>query len=485
MTSLRLPTAPAEYLSPRALPFPRERAGAERPVAALPASVFTVATLLDDAHAEQVMPALLDFSRTIGAPVDWRAIPSAFARGGTVGRIGVPQEVSALMHQQRVVIGSTLGGDPLAPVARLWRGMQRRADVLIDLRACRTMPGSAADRAGIERDVLLMSQRVQERSTAKRTAARSDAESADQWTRARAAAEIAFRLAAAEGRRLLLVLPVGRGTESQQLLTDALERQARLHRLPAPRTVKAGLLSALLTGDAGRERLLVVSVMPIEELSATACEAVGETGPWPVVSLGRDATFYDMPQHASGELNPLPFLLVLGQVLQRGNRADLSRSLMESVTLTEAARARMVEELGAPITVPVDAYLRGVLTNWGRTSLGHAVRERRRTDRDRPLIAGLRLRIETSHSAAAMREKLASALLHAGLEVASVRGADAGIDSMLSAFEVRIRSRLGEPALGDAAAEALAGALDRDLRCVAIEPWVPALTGERIRARTA
>ena len=60
---------------------------------------------------------------------------------------------------------------------------------------------------------------------------------------------------------------------AQQSFADALERQARVHRLPSPRIVKAGLLAALLCGESSTARWLVASVMPMSELSALATEA--------------------------------------------------------------------------------------------------------------------------------------------------------------------------------------------------------------------
>lgn len=295
---------------------------------------------------------------------------------------------------------------------------------------------------------------------------------------------MAYSLAVTENRKLLLVLPVGRGTAAQQFFTDALERQARLHRLPSPRTVKAGLLSALLLGDGGRERWLVTSVMSIEELSLTAAEAVGDTGPWPVLSFGRTASFYDMPAQAPGEcIDPLPFLLVVSSLLQRSGRAEVARTLMHASLMTASAVTRMREEIGTSLHVPLDAWMAGVMANWGRTPLAPAPRERRASERrEVPVVAGLRLRIETSLSATGVREAVNTAVMPAGLEVASVRAAEASLATSGSAFDVRVRSRLGEPPLSDSAAGALVRALGSPLRCVAVEPWNPAAT-ERPRAR--
>lgn len=444
---------------------------------------LSFATLSDDSRLTDVIQAVQSFAQTIGVPLDWRAIPSELARGGTVGRIGVPQAAIGSMLQQKVLIGSGCG-DPLAPVSRLWRGLQRKADVLVDMRQCSTLPGSAADRAAMDRDVMLFSQRVSERGGARRFVA-SDTESADQWARARHAAEIAYRMAATDGRKLLLVLPVGRGTESQRFFTEAIERHARVQRLSAPRVVKAGLLAALLTGDAGRERLLVASVMSIDELSATASEAIGDTGPWPVLSLGRQASFYDMPRSEAGTVDPVPLLLVLENMLHRSGRTDVARSLLQATVMTSAALTRMRDELGAPIDLATDAFLRGVVANWGRAPITGATRERSAVASRAPVVAGLRLRVETPFTAAAISEVVSAALMPAGLEVASVRSVESGSHTSRATFEVRVRSRLGEPALSDAAAQALVGVLGPTLRCVSVEPWIPAANSDRAQSRSA
>lgn len=484
MTSAHQTTFPAPHGTSLGRTSVTERRPAEATLRPIGVPELAVATLLEQPDMQSLLPSVHDFAASIGAPLDLRGIAADLARGGTVGRIGVPQAATAMMLQQRVVIGATRGGDPLAPVARLWRGLQRRAGVLVDVRQCCTMPGSAAHRAGVERDVVLFSLRVLERSAARRLPTDA-ADSADHWTRARQGAELAYRLAMADNRSVLLVHQVGRGTEGQQFFGDALERQARQHRLPAPRSVKAGLLSALLTGESGRERWLVVSAMSIDELSATACEAIGDTGPWPVVSLGRDATFYDMPSSTSGAATPLPMLLVLADLLRRAGRTDAARLLMESITLTTAALTRMREELGAPLEVPADAFLRGVLTNWGRLPLTLAPRDRRSVDRDVQVVSGLRLRMETTLTSAALRDAVSAALMPAGLEVASVRSLDAAPARATAEFEVRVRSRLGEPPLTDEAAHALVGVLGPSLRCLGVEPWPAGAASDRSRARTS
>lgn len=455
----------------------------ERPLRALEPAGVSFATLVEDSRLDGVVESVLEMLRTVGAPLSGKSISTELARGGTVGRIGVPHEALRVMSQQRVVIGGSIGTNQLSPVSRLWRGLQRRADVMVDVRQCTTLPGSNADLAGHQRDVLLFSQRMLE-GTSRRRANGADADAAGLWSRARHAAEMAYSLAVTENRPLLLVLPVGRGTASQQFFTDALERQARLHRLPSPRTVKAGLLSALLTGDRGRERWLVASVMSIEELSATAVEAVGDTGPWPMLSFGRAASFYDMPAQPLGEpIDPLPFLLVVSSLLQRGGRADVARTLLHASLITASAVTRMREELGTAFHVPLDAWMAGVIANWGRMPVAPVARERRASARrPLPVVAGLRLRIEASMTATGVRDAVSAAVMPAGLEVASVRAADAGATSGVSGFDVRVRSRLGEPPLSDSAAGAVVRALGVPLRCVAVEPWNPAAS-DRPRGR--
>ena len=332
-----------------------------------------MATLLADEQTEIVARRVQEFMATIGVALDMRHLPATLARGGTVGRIGVPQPAVSLMLDQRVMLGRTHGGSPLAPVTRLWRGLQRRADVLLDVIQSTTFPGSNAAAAGNQRDVLLVAHRVHERAV---RAAPGDAQSADQWMRARDAAEHVYRLASADGRPVMLVLPIGRVTLTQQLFTDALERHARLHRAPAPRTVKAGLLSALLCGESACARWLVASVMHIDELTALTTEAIGDTGPWPVMSIGRDATFYDLPAAESDGDGASALLLVMASLLHRNCQTDLAQTLLRAVQTTTAAAARMREELGTDFRVPTEAFLHGILANWGRSDSAEESRPR-------------------------------------------------------------------------------------------------------------
>jgi len=442
-------------------------------------STFSIATLLDESHHAPALQAVRDFAHSLGVPLDSQSIPTHLARTGVVGRIGVPREAGTTMLRQRVVVGATVGADPLAPVSRLWRGLQRRADVLVDMRRFRTLPGSDAAVAGVERDVLLFSQRVTERATQRREVPAAT-DTADQWTRARHAAELAYRQASAEDRQLLLVLPVGRGTDAQRLFSDALVRQARLQRLAPPRVVKAGLLAALLTGEVGRERVLAASVMSIDELTAVAAEAIGDCGPWPVVSVGQRATFYDMPSAFVAGPEPLPLLLVLATMLQRDGRGDFARQLQHSVQLTLAALMRMRDELGTAFSPPANAFLSGVLANWGRMPISTSSA----TATVPPPVQGLRLRIATELDTAAVRDTVNAALLTAGVEVASVRTLDLLAERGSAMLEVRLRGRLGEPVVPDAAARALSHALVPSMRCVSLEPWSPGAPGDRARTRT-
>ncbi len=478
MTSANFSVTPEAQPSTRLRRDPRLQAAAARMALPVDASTLSIATLLDASHHAPALEAVLEFARSLGVPLDAQNIPADLARTGVVGRIGVPRDAGRTMLRQRGVVGATVGADPLAPVSRLWRGLQRRADVLIDMRRFLTLPGSDAARAGVDRDVLLFSQRITERATPRREGATST-NTADQWTRARHAAELAYRHALAEDRQLLLVLPVGRGTDAQRLFNDALDRQARQQRLAPPRTVKAGLLSALLTGEAGKGRLLAASVMSIDELTAMATEAVGDCGPWPVVSVGQRATFYDMPSESTGIAQPLPLLLVLATMLQREGRGDLAQQLQESVWLTLAALTRMRDELGMVFSPPTDAFLRGVLTNRGRMPISTSPV----TASEVPTVQGLRLRIATELDAAAVRDRVNAALLTAGVVVASVRTLDLLDESRSAMLEVRLRSRLGEPVVPDAAAHALSQALIPSMRCVSLEPWSPGAAGDRVRAR--
>lgn len=425
---------------------------------------LAAATLFGDSARDAVLSAVQDFLVNAGAVLDLRSVPASLARARTVGRIGVPQDAAQIMMRQRTVIGANFGGDPRAPVARLWRGLQRRADVLIDARQCTTLPDSEANRSGNVRDVLLISQRFVERNDA-----HSERDSAQEWTRARDSAELVYRLAAAEQRTVLLVSPVGRGKRGQQQFIEALERQARVQRLPAPRMVKAGLLAALLCGESGSARWLVVSAMPIEELSDLTAEAIGDAGPWPVLSLGRGATFYSLPANTPRPDDPVPMLLVLVSMMQRSGRGALARSLFDAMLVTRAAEARMREELGMELSVPVDAFLRGVTANWGRSLADAAAAH---GSAAHPVASALRLRIESALVASAVRQAVNAAVMPAGLEVASVRSVDARGARNQTHHDVIVRSRLGEPPLSDAAALALVGTLGDDLRCIAVEPAV-------------
>jgi hypothetical protein len=363
------PTGPHQSPSVRAAP---------PPVRPLDAGIRVAALFADD-RLHEALEALAQLARRLGVPLDARAIPASLARSCSVGRIGVARDAAQIVAQQGVLIGTTFGGDPLAPVARLFRGLQRRAGVVVDVRPVVTLAGSIVAGTAYERDVLLFAQRSAERPAAGTTEADSD--HSRQRTYARDAAMLAYRMCVAERRRLMLVQPVGRGTRAQRLLVDALQLHAATHRLPPPRVIKAGVLAALLSGELGRERWLVASVMPIDELSEMLRATLGEMVAWPVVSYGRSASFYDLPVTAVDD--PVPVLLVLVSLLMRSGRRELALQLQSAVLTTSHARTRMAEELGVTqLRVPFDAFVNGVLANWGREPIAPPPRERRAAERD-------------------------------------------------------------------------------------------------------
>ncbi len=339
---------------------------------------LSAGVLVDDPALAALLGEIGDFLGHTGTQLDVQLIPPTLARGGTVGRIGVPDAAARVMLERSLVIGANRGADPLLPISRLWRGLQRRAGVFADIRASATLPGSAAARAGNECDVLLFSQRILDRAARPSDA---DGASAFEWNRARQAADLVYRLATSEQRDVIMVLPVGRGTGPQRYLADALERKARQHRMSPPRVVKAGLLSALLAGGSARARWLVTSVMPMDELIAMTDEAIGDTGPWPVLSIGTDASFFDLPAVRTSREQPLAVLLVVIGMLQRVGDAARARALLQSVRLTASAAERMEEELGTELHIPLASFLAGVLANWGRAPLSGGVRDRRRVPR--------------------------------------------------------------------------------------------------------
>jgi hypothetical protein len=341
------------------------------------ALMLSAAVLVDDAALAVLLRDMSAFFQQAGALIDLQTIPPTLARGGMVGRIGVPHEASAVMLGRRLVIGAHRGADPLSPVSRLWRGLQRRADVVADVRRCVALPGSAAERHGHEPDVVLFSQRISECAPRRS----DDGPSAFHWKRARQAAELAYRTAASEQRELLLVLPVGRGSGSQRYFADALERTARQHRLPPPRAVKAGLLSALLSGESAPARWLIASVMPMDELITIADEAIGDTGPWPVLSVGTNASFFDMPASRTAHEQPVAVLLALIGMLERIGDGARARTLLQSLRLTSSAVVRMEEELGTVLNVPAVSFLAGVMANLGRAPLPGSGGDRRRSAR--------------------------------------------------------------------------------------------------------
>jgi hypothetical protein len=327
-------------------------------------SKLPLAVLFDDSQQCQLLHSVQAFLSHVGVELALEGIPRDLACAGTVGRIGVPRDAEIVVQRQQVVIGAGFSEAPLKPVARLWRGLQRRADVIVDTRRCTTLPGSAAACAGNSRDLLLVSQRVVERRLRHSL---SDGQRAEHWARAREAAEIVYRAATSEKRTVLLVRPIGRGTGATQEFSDALERHARAQRLPAPRIMKAGLLAALLTGAGGDTRWLVASVVPIDELTGLVAEAIGDTGAWPLVSIGRAATFYDVPLRSVCPHDPTAMVLAIIDQLHRRGQSARASEMSEALVVTVAAVARMREELGGTLSMPTSAFLAGIRANWGRT----------------------------------------------------------------------------------------------------------------------
>jgi hypothetical protein len=472
--------SPSPFQNLRApLTGPVRDAQTPRPVPAATLSLdgqrVSLGSLIEAPDAHEAINALEHLASGLGLSFDHREISPASARRGTVGRIGVPQDAVAVMRRQRVLVGAMADNDALAPVARLWRGLQRRADVLVDLQRS---TGRSADRRGGERDLLLCAQRIVER-TSRRVSI--DAESAEQWTRARQTAELAYRIATAEGRQVLLVAPVGRGTDAQQFLAEAVERQARQQRAPMPRTVKAGLLAALLVGDHTREKLMVVSVMPMDELSALVTEAIGRAHVWPVMSLSADTSFYTIPVAEAGTTNFGALCLVLVSLIERAGRSDLAERVQQSLILSLEAAERMREELGSAMPVPHRALADAVLTNLDRALPGVTALPRRALELDPSTITGVRVRVETSLSAATLREQLLSALLPTGVDVASVRLVESvSAREDRTVYDVRLRTQLGETSLHDDAGAALITALGDNTRCISVEPWSPG-SAERTR----
>jgi hypothetical protein len=474
----------SSYTSARSpLSVPTRGTGAVHVTPALSLSLdpqrLSVGTLLDATDADVAAEGLQRLASGVGLPLDHRSISPALARGGTVGRIGVPQDAVAVMRRQRVLIGALNADDALAPVTRLWRGLQRRADVLVDLQHCSTAADDVRGPGTGARDLLLCTQRLFERATRRLSL---DAESADQWLRARQVAEMAYRIATADGRQVLLVSPIGRGTEAQQLLSEAMHRQARQQRAAAPRTVKAGLLAALLIGDHTRDKQMIVSVMPMDELSALVTEAIGQARRWPVLSVGAETSFYTIQVGADGTSDFGALCHVLVNLAQRAGRPDLAVRLQQALALSTAAADRMREELGAPLHVPATALADAVLANLDRAAPGGAALQKPLPP-DAATVTGVRVRVETILSAAAVRDQLTAALVPTGVEVASVRAVDAAQPATdRGVYDIRLRLQLGEVALGDNAGHALLALLECGARVLSVEPWIPGST-ERLRPR--
>ncbi|HYW49831.1 MAG TPA: hypothetical protein VE861_04445 [Gemmatimonadaceae bacterium] len=357
MSSSSYQTGTAAVVHASLVAAPSRRVAVDMPLPAGPITL-PLAALLDDKDGT-LLDTLMHFAARIGVALQAASIPASLARSGTVGRIGVPRESIALMLEKGMLLGSTIGSDALEPVPRLWRGLQRRAGVFVDLQRCGT-----AERAEM-RDVLLLSQRVPEWPGLRRSAGEGDTVAA-QWLRARQAAEVAYQRAVAEDRRVLLVTPIGRSTDAHRYLRDAMDRQARLHRLPAPRSVKAALLSSLIGAHDGDVRWLVASVTPIHELRTMMSEVLDDITPWPVLSIGTDVTCCDLRHRDTATRDPMSLLLALVTLLEEGGHRTHAATLLDAILLTDAASRRMREELGGTLDVPSNEFLDGVVANFGR-----------------------------------------------------------------------------------------------------------------------
>jgi hypothetical protein len=296
---------------------------------------------------------------------------------------------------------------------------------------------------------------------------------AQHWSHARDAADLICAAAVRDQRRVLLVDAIGRSTPSQRLFADALDREMRQRRMSPARCVRAGLLAAMLIPDRASAPLLVASTIGIEDLDAIASEALGDCGAWPVVHIGRHATFYDIPTLA--DATPVQvatsLLLAVAHMMEPAGRAPDARTLVGAL--------RLRGELPAPSELMT--LLRGVRANWGRTPMStnsNTVQS--------PEIKGLRVRVATVLSGAALRGAIAQAVSDVGLELASLRAVDS--DSGAALFDVRLRPSLGEVSIRAAALDTLAEATRGVMRCVQAEPWLPAsasLIEADLRARSA
>lgn len=427
---------------------------------------LSLAALSSDAVFDDALRAVLAFCDEIGVPIDAIAIPATLARVGTVGRIGVSDEAIMLMHRHRVLIGAHRDADPLQPVPRLWRGMQRRAGVLLDLQRCLTMPGSEAARRGNQRDVLLVAQRQVDRRTSRVSRAGEAPWGAD----AQRAAELCWAIAASEHREVLLVEPVGRLTPAQRDLAAAMHAVATSHRMALPRTVKAGVLSALLTGDHARSRWLVASAMTIDELRALAREAIGETGPWPVLSVGRHASFYDIPSTPHTGL-AMPMLLTCVSLLERAGRQSIAATLLNAIQVTCAAASRLRTSPTESLCVQTDALLAALRVNWGRALSAPVARRAAPASGDAATLSGVRIRIESCADAAAVRDGVVHLAGAAGVELATLRRVDGLESAATPQYEARLRLTSDTDAADVAMVRVIAALLRSPFRCLLVEPW--------------
>jgi hypothetical protein len=444
--------------------------------------VLSLACFWDDAAVDEALVAARKVLHHLGVSLEPRAVPSSLARGGTVGRIGVPPQALDAVAGAGVALGATLGQSPLAPLPRLWRGLQRRCDVLVDIRHCVTLPGSDAHALGNDRDVILVSQRRVDRVSAAARGAEADLGG---WGRARRVAELAYRLAAADRREVVLAVPPGRLTPGQKQLADACQREAQRLGLEGVRTAKAGLLAALLCGDGGARPWVVVSPMPMDELSTAVAAAIGDAGPWPVIAAGERTTFYDIPSVrgvGAGAVDPTGILLACVAMLQRQGLREPAYALLHAVRLARGAEARMRGPAGTPLPLPADVVARTVIAHLGRHRVvGDAPIEPAPLEPwgDAP-VPGLRFRV-ASGAPETLRATIGALVEPVGLEVASVRP----VDEDAIAHDVRVRVRLGEAALDESTTDRLIVDVARAVGPCLVEPWRDALGAPMARPGAA
>jgi hypothetical protein len=419
---------------------------------------------------EPAMDSALDAARRVlahaGVALDARPIPESALKGGTVGRIGVPQAVLDAVEGADAVLAPVIGRDPLEPATRLWRGLVRRYAAERDVSAMQTLPGSPAARAGHARDLVLVAQRM-------RVDGSTTHDDIDGWGRARRTAERVVRMAIADERDILVVTPPGRLGPQAKLLADAVDREARTHRITPPQVIKAGMLAAHIAGRRGVRRAVIVSAMTMAELRATLDNAIGSLGPWPAVSEGADRPFIAVELPATDDVqcvDPTGLLLACSMLLrERGDRAG--EMLLHAMQVTVAAEARMRHVPAERLRIPAHQVAAAVIANWGRVlpaaeAHGMPLHDGQGAD-------GLIVRIQTALAPADASEAMQAIVSAHGMQVAAVRAADLVPVLTTPVLDVRMRIGLGEPTLTDARVGALVRAVAAQFRCLLVAPWTP------------